>query len=69
MAVVIENGCVGCPPEMGCLGSACPHKEEKHYFCDGKNCKEEFKPSELYHYHGEIFCASCLLEQFEKVGI
>ena len=34
-----EDECVGCPPEMGCLGSICPNRNVPHYFCD--YCGEE----------------------------
>lgn len=58
----IENECVGCPPEMGCLGGACPHQNVPHYYCD--RCGEE---TTLHHYDGEELCADCLLEEFEIV--
>lgn len=35
----IENECVGCPPEMGCLGSCCPNRNVKRIYCD--ICGEE----------------------------
>lgn len=28
-----EDECVGCPPEMGCLGSACPYKNVERHYC------------------------------------
>ena len=34
-----EDDCVGCPPEIGCLGSSCPNRNVPHTFCD--NCKDE----------------------------
>lgn len=58
----VENDCVGCPPEMGCLGSTCPYKNAIHYYCD--KCKEE-KP--LYKYEGEELCIDCIEERLEKV--
>ena len=33
------NECVGCPPERGCLGSACPNRNIPVVFCD--MCGEE----------------------------
>ena len=30
----IEDECVGCPPEMGCIGSACENKNVPHLYCD-----------------------------------
>ena len=34
-----KGNCVGCPPEMGCMGKDCPQCWETHLFCD--ICKEE----------------------------
>ena len=34
-----ENECVGCPKEMGCLGSGCPYTHVPHLFCD--KCGQE----------------------------
>lgn len=58
----IENDCVGCPPEMGCLGSSCPYRNNPHYYCD--QCGEE-KP--LYHFDDEELCIDCIEKQLEKV--
>lgn len=37
--ITYENECVGCPPEIGCMGSACPYRYVPHYYCD--NCGRE----------------------------
>lgn len=37
--------CVGCPPEKGCLGSACPNRNVPRWFCD--ECENEFERDEL----------------------
>ena len=58
----IENECVGCSPDLGCLGSGCPYLNVPHYYCD--KCDEE---ETLYYYDGEELCADCLLEKFEIV--
>ena len=46
------GGCVGCPPEMGCLGQACPnrpHDEEREVLvCD--ECEQETE---------ELVCLPC----------
>lgn len=34
-----KNECVGCPPEIGCIDSACPYKNVPVYYCD--ECGEE----------------------------
>ena len=65
MGVRIENECVGCPPNMGCMGSACPYREVPHYFCD--ECEDDVDPTELYKYDGGEYCKDCLLEIVETV--
>ena len=61
--VKYENECVGCPPEMGCLGESCPNRNVKRLYCD--NCKDEFE--ELYEYDGQELCQDCLLNTIEKI--
>lgn len=58
----IENECVGCPPNMGCLGSACPNRNVEHFYCD--ECKAEEK---LYHYDGKELCIECITKKLEIV--
>ena len=58
----VENECVGCPPEMGCLGFACPYRNVVRFYCD--NCKEENK---LYYYENKELCGECLLDEFDIV--
>ena len=58
----IENECVGCPPEMGCMGSACPYQNVTRYYCD--RCGEE---DTLYEYYNEELCQECLLKEFKVV--
>lgn len=67
MAVVYEDECVGCPKEMGCLGSACPNKNVKRYYCDGEGCGEELYPSKLYDFGGKMLCKDCLARQFKTI--
>jgi len=57
-----ENECVGCPPEMGCLGSSCPNRNVIRIYCD--KCGDEGK---IYHYDGEHLCISCIEETLEEV--
>ena len=56
--VQYENECVGCPPNMGCIGSACSYQNVLRYYCD--TCKDEV--DELYQYDGEQLCLNCLLD-------
>lgn len=58
-----EDQCVGCPPEIGCLGAVCPNKNVKIYECD--NCHDIFYV--LYDYNGEQLCADCVLEKLDIV--
>jgi hypothetical protein len=58
----IEDECVGCPPEIGCLGSSCPYKDVVHYYCD--NCGEE---TQLYYYDDKELCIDCIEKTLEKV--
>lgn len=30
----LEDECVECPPEMGCLGSSCPNRNVERIYCD-----------------------------------
>lgn len=55
---VIENECVGCPPDMGCLGSSCPYRNVERYYCD--KCGAE---NVLYHWDDSELCAECVLKQ------
>ena len=65
MAIRCEDECVGCPTEMGCMGSACPNRNVPHLYCD--RCKEE--ADTLYEYEGEQVCIDCILESLNKVEI
>lgn len=58
----ISNECVGCPPEMGCIGSCCPHRNVTRYYCD--ECGAEGK---LYDVYGEELCADCALTRLDVV--
>ena len=67
MAIVFEDECIGCPPGMGCLGSACPNKKVKHYYCD--KCEQEFEPEELFiDEDDKELCDECLLSKYDTVA-
>lgn len=53
-----EDDCVGCPPEMGCLGTACPYTNVRRLYCD--NCKQEV--DKLYELSGVQWCEDCIVE-------
>lgn len=56
--LVYEDECVGCPPELGCMGKSCPNLNVPHFHCDG--CEDEAE--EYYEYEGEYFCKDCYIE-------
>ena len=60
-----ENECVGCPPEMGCMGDACKYRNVPHLYCDkcGEDCEE------LYVVGDEELCEDCLKEQFDIITL
>lgn len=57
-----ENECVGCAPEMRCLGSTCPNRNVLHLYCD--ECGEE---TTLYIYDEEEMCIECITARLEMV--
>ena len=59
----IENHCVGCPAEMGCLGSSCPHQNVEVHYCD--KCGDELDA--IYDVDGNELCESCLKQLFKRV--
>ena len=62
----IENQCVGCPKEMGCLGSACPNRNVRVIYCD--SCGEEIGMDDVYEVDGQDLCEDCLKDMFRKGG-
>lgn len=62
--VEYENECVGCPPEMGCMGSSCPNRNVPHYYCD--ECGDE---TSLYYYDDKELCIDCIKKLLEKVEV
>lgn len=73
MAIRIEDGCVGCPEELGCLGDACPNKNIIESECD--ECGDQCHVDDLYVYEDELMpdgtpkmlCSYCLCKKFETV--
>lgn len=60
MTIKVDE-CVGCPPEMGCLGKHCPKKGYKEV-CD--ECREG--DEQLYVFGGKVLCINCIEERLEK---
>lgn len=65
MAIRYENECVGCPPDMGCLGVACPNRRVPHLYCD--KCKNEV--DDLYDYDDKQICLDCIVKQLKKIEV
>lgn len=65
MAIRYENECVGCPPDMGCLGVACPNRRVPHLYCD--KCKQEV--DDLYDYDDKQICLDCIVKQLKKIEV
>ena len=59
----IEDECVCC--DLPCLGSSCPNRNVKRYYCDC--CGDEVEYGELYEFDGEELCLSCIEERLDKV--
>ncbi|MCD8200494.1 MAG: hypothetical protein LUD47_00280 [Clostridia bacterium] len=55
-----EDDCVGCPPEMGCMGNVCKYKHAPHYYCDV--CGEEYQPEDLFMIDDKMVCEGCAEE-------
>ena len=55
--------CVGCPPEMGCLGKHCPKKNMYKEVCD--DCREG--DEQLYHFEDRVLCINCIEVKLKKV--
>lgn len=51
----IENECIGCPPELGCLGSACRYSKVARYYCD--KCGDE---TVLFEFEDKELCLFCI---------
>lgn len=59
--VKIENHCVGCPPEMGCI--SCSYSRVEVHYCD--TCGEEVIAE--YEIDGEDMCFDCALRYCDDV--
>lgn len=62
--IVTENECVGCPPDMGCIGDSCPLLNVRRLYCD--ECENE---EILYWWDGQQLCLDCIEARLERVEI
>ncbi len=60
--IQIENECVGCPPDIGCIGNSCPYLNVPRFYCD--ECGYEEK---LYWFDDEQLCMDCIEKRLERV--
>ena len=60
-----RNECVGCPPEMGCLGNSCPNRSIPYLVCD----KCGYEVGKLYKADDKEVCEDCLLDMFERIEL
>lgn len=66
------NSCVGCPPEMGCMGKGCPNHphtiSEEILICDA--CGKEVEELERAPWQKEEswVCAECLENEEKRLG-
>ena len=60
----LENQCVGCPPEIGCLGRICPKREVEVLVCD--KCGSEYHVEEGVGENGEDLCFSCARSEYQE---
>lgn len=60
----IENQCVGCPKNMGCLGSSCPNRNVEVVYCDICGCV--IYGNDIYDVKGQDVCEDCLKDIFYK---
>ena len=62
--VIYENECCDCAvPAYPCLGSSCPNRHVKHYYCD--ECGEDVE--KLYEFDDEELCLDCIEKRLEVV--
>ncbi len=63
----VENECVCCPPDLGCIGSSCQYRNVEHIYCD--LCGDEAE----YIMDDEELCEGCvkkrILEAFNNFDI
>ncbi len=59
-----ENHCVGCPPDIGCIGSACCYRHVPVPFCD--KCGDEID-GDAYEGDDMMLCEDCFLKLFKTL--
>lgn len=59
--IEVRDECVGCPPEMGCLGNSCPYMNVEYRVCDTCSSDAEYK------INGEDYCYDCAKGYIESI--
>lgn len=49
----LENDCVGCPSDLGCIGDSCPYRNVERFYCD------ECSSDASYRIDGLDLCDEC----------
>lgn len=63
--ITFVNECVGCPPEMGCLGSTCPNRNVALVNCDA--CGDSLDSTDKMYVDGDKhYCLDCALKFLDK---
>lgn len=57
-----ENHCIGCPKDIGCIGTACRYVNVVVCYCD--ECGND---EAIYEINGQDFCANCVEEYLKNV--
>lgn len=57
-----ENECVGCPPELGCLGDVCSNRNVEHFYCDECGIEDT-----LYEINDKELCGLCVLGELKII--
>ena len=52
----IENECVDCPKDIGCIGNACQYLKVPRYYCDCCG----YEVDNLYYFDGQELCIDCV---------
>lgn len=57
-----ENQCVGCPPDIGCMGEACKYMNVPVNHCD--RCDNE---DAIFEIDGNDYCGNCAKEYLQEM--
>lgn len=58
-----ENECIGCPPDIGCIGESCPYLNVPRLYCDECGNNEDT----LYWWDDQQLCLGCVEARLERV--